>query len=642
MKNVIVVESPTKASKIQKYFNDGTKVISSYGHIYDLPKESISIDVKNNFKPNYKPLNGKEKTIKALRDFSKTYNVLLAADDDREGDAIAWHCGKVMKVKFSEKNRIIFHEISKDAILNSIQNVHKLNMNSVNAQQARRIIDRLVGYSLSPCLWKHIKTKKSGLSAGRVQSTVLKVLNEHENNINNYEPEYSYEFIGEFKFGKEDLTCELLFTTDEIDPMRIMNILKKDKLYKLHSLKNTEEKKYPGQTLITTTLQQFAQNELGFPIKMTMNIAQKLYENGKITYMRTDSTFISESFQKTIEKKIINDFSDEYYQKYTIKKKKVKGAQEAHECIRPTDINHELNDKWSDPEKKLYNLIKKKTIISHMKPAIYDIITVDLTNKNLEEIGLFQGKYRFIKFDGFLKYTNQQMDKKERPKITSKTEFKLMKCICKDNKTTPPAYFNESSLVKKLESLGIGRPSTYATIIDTILNRNYTIVKTIPEETFTIDLILLDEKNQIKIDKEEKKINSQKNKILLTGLGKEVLKYLEDNFSKIIDINFTSDIERDLDKIAEGECDWVTIVKKVYDSFYKDTKIQMSMRINHKYDMISLGDYEGFSVDIKEGKYGSYISYNNQNITLKYILKKKDKNEIKLNDAINLIKSKKK
>ena len=278
MKTVIVVESPAKAKKIQKFFKNDTIVTSSFGHIYDLSKKTISIDTENNFKPKYQPIDGKQKIIKSLKDLSNNNKILLAADDDREGDAIAWHCGKVMKLKTKDKNRIIFREVSEKAIKKAIENVHTLNMNSVNAQQGRRIIDRLVGFSLSPCLWKHIQTKKQGLSAGRVQSTLLSILKDHENEIENHESEYSYDFRGSFNFDQKNTECELLFEIEEIEPIEIMKILKKDRKYKIIESKESEEKKYPCQPLITSSLQQSAQNELGFPVKMTMDIAQKLFD----------------------------------------------------------------------------------------------------------------------------------------------------------------------------------------------------------------------------------------------------------------------------------------------------------------------------------------------------------------------------
>jgi len=641
MVTVIVVESPAKAKKIQKYFKDGTKVTSSFGHIIDLPKDKISIDIENNFKPNYQPIPGKSKIIKELRNLSKGNNILLAADDDREGDAIAWHCGKLMKLNFNENNRIIFREISEKSIKKSIQNVHKLNMNSVNAQQARRITDRLVGYSLSPCLWRNIETDKMGLSAGRVQSTLLKILKEHEDKINNYESEYEYEFNGKFNYDNNEINCELFFNDDNIEPLKIMNLLKKDKNYYLNKSEKTQEKKYPGLPLITSTLQQSAQNELGYSVKMTMDIAQKLFENGKITYMRTDSTYISEDFQKTIQQKIVKDYSIEYFQKYNSKKKKVKGAQEAHECIRPTDINHDLNDKWSETEKKLYNLIKKRTIISHMKPSVYNVLTIHLLNEKLKNIGIFKGKFKSLKFEGYLIYSNKDIKTESMIEIPKDSIFKLETCICKDIESQPPQYFNESTIVKKLETSGIGRPSTYASIISTILNRNYTSIKTIPEKNTEIDVIVLDKNNNISEKKEIKKINSQKNRIILTDLGKTVLNYLVKNFSTIVNVEFTSEIEKDLDKVSEGSLQWIDVVQKVYNSFYKEVQIQMKNKnpriISKKSTDIQLGKYKNIDVIIKEGKYGPYINYDNKNINLKYILQKKSKNSLKLKDVKDLI-----
>ena len=641
MKTVIVVESPAKARKIQGYFDDGTKVISSFGHIYDLPKDKISIDIENNFKPNYKPIHGKTKVIKELRDLSKDNHVLLAADDDREGDAIAWHCGKVMKVKFHEKNRIIFHEISKKAIQKAIQNAHTLNMNSVNAQQARRITDRLVGYSLSPCLWKNIQTNKIGLSAGRVQSTLLKILKEHEDEINNFEPEYSYDFNGEFVSDSNKINCELLFNIDEIEPIEIMNLLKEDRKFKLISSKKSEEKKYPGVPFITSSLQQSAQNELGFPVKMTMDIAQKLYENGKITYMRTDSTFISKDFQKTIEEKVVNEYSEKYYKEFSSKKKKVKGAQEAHECIRPTNINHELSEKWQDHERKLYNLIKKRTIISHMQPAIYDVLTIQLCNDIFQRIGIFKGKHKTLQFDGYLIYSNKDLKREKQLKINKDSLFHLTTCLCKDIESQPPQYYNESTIVKKLESSGIGRPSTYASIIATILNRKYTNVETLPEKEIEIDTFVLDSKDKITEKKDKKKINSQKNRIILTDLGKTVLDYLLKYFSTIVNVQFTSLIEQDLDRVAEGSLDWIEVVRKVYQSFYKEVEIQMKNEVpklqNKKPTDIDLGKYKNHDVIIKDGRYGPYLNYKGKNINLKYILQKKEKQSLTINDVKNLI-----
>ena len=379
----------------------------------------------------------------------------MAADDDREGDAIAWHCGKVMKVDFNENNRIIFHEISKQAILKSIENKHRLNMNSVNAQQARRIIDRLVGYSLSPLLWKYIKVNTKGLSAGRVQSTLLLVLKEHEESILNFKPKSSYEYQGEFK---DKLSCELILKKKE-EPEEILTNLIKDREYHIQKQYHAEEKKYSSNPFITSTLQQSAQSELGFAVKNTMNIAQKLYENGKITYMRTDSMNISSEFKNLLKDYILDKYGNDYYHEKNYNKK-VKGAQEAHECIRVTNVDEELNNKYTEYDRKLYQLIKKRTICSHMKPARYDILIYELSNNELSDKGYFKGIIKVLLFDGYLRYSHSELEIQDKIKDLSNEIYYLEECQCSRVFSKPPQYPNESSIVKKLEKSGIGRPST--------------------------------------------------------------------------------------------------------------------------------------------------------------------------------------
>ena len=428
MKRVIVVESPAKAKKISGFFKDGTIVTSSFGHIIDLPKDEISIDIENNFKPTYKTMPGKSKIVSSLRNYNKGYHILLAADDDREGDAIAWHCGKTMNVNFKEKNRIIFHEISKRAILESIENAHTLNMNSVNAQQGRRILDRLVGYSLSPLLWKHIQTDKLGLSAGRVQSTLLLILKNHEDSINDHTSEMDYKYCGNFT---DSLKTDLILKDKNILPNDILNILKIDKDYKIKKQEHVQEKKYSPFPLITSTLQRCAQSELKFTVKKTMNIAQKLYENGKITYMRTDSTNISSDFQAIL----CNHIKDKYGKEYYLPKnsnKKVKGAQEAHECIRVTNLDYRLNDNYSADDIKLYELIKKYTIVSHMKYALYDNHKIILNNNILSHKGSFIGQIKSLLFDGYLRYSDDKLEIKKEIKDLPDKIYRLKSCNCEE------------------------------------------------------------------------------------------------------------------------------------------------------------------------------------------------------------------
>ena len=639
MKTVIVVESPAKAKKISGFFKDGTIVTSSFGHIIDLPKDKISIDIENNFKPTYKTMPGKSKVVSSLRNYNKGYRILLAADDDREGDAIAWHCGKTMNVDFNEKNRIIFHEISKRAIQGSIENVHHLNMNSVNAQQGRRILDRLVGYSLSPLLWKHIQTDKKGLSAGRVQSTLLLILKQHEESINDHVSKDKYEYVGKFS---DSLKCDLILNTSE-KPESILNLLKSDKSYKIVKQTHKEEKKYSPNPLITSTLQRVAQAELGFKVKKTMDIAQKLYENGKITYMRTDSINISSDFQGILCNHIKKNYGKEYYLPKN-SNKKVKGAQEAHECIRVTSLDYKPNDKYSEDDIKLYELIKKYTIISHMKYAIYDNHTIILNNDNLREKGYFQGVIKSLLFDGYLRYNNDSLEIVKEVKDLQDKIYKLKSCNCEQVFSNPPGYLNESSIVKKLETSGIGRPSTYASLIATLYNRNYTEIKNIKGETREIQTYSLNGKNEIKGKSVKKKLPDQKFRILLTDLGKQVLEYLMNHFSMIINIEFTSLVERDLDRVSNGEIEWQTVVGKVYDSFKDTLNIQKSLNstksINKKVTKDkNLGEYKGEVVILKNGRYGPYLSYKTKNFTLQYLLEKNpcEYEEISLESVLDVI-----
>ena len=629
MKTVIVVESPAKARKIKTFFKDDTIVTSSFGHIIDLPKEKISIDIEDNFKPNYKTMSGKSKIVASLRNYNKGYRVLLAADDDREGDAIAWHCGQVMNVNFLEKNRIIFHEISKKAIHESINNVHCLDMNSVNAQQGRRILDRLVGYSLSPLLWTHIDSDVKGLSAGRVQSTLLLLLKQHEDSIASHKTSSEYKYSGNFT---DKLKCELILNVgggggeDTPDTLETLETLKHDKEYKIVKQEHKEEKKYSPYPLITSSLQRCSQGELGFKVKKTMDIAQKLYENGKITYMRTDSTNISSDFQGQLCNHIKESYGSQYYLPKN-SNKKVKGAQEAHECIRVTGFTS-LNDKYTTDDKKLYELIKKYTIISHMKYALYDNHQFILNNDTLKDKGYFQGQIKSLLFDGYLRYNNDDLTiLKEIVDIEDKI-YSLKDCFAEQVFTNPPSYLNESSIVKKLEMSGIGRPSTYASLIGTLYNRKYTEIKNIKGLSKDIQTYKLNSKNEIIEKSIHKKLPDQKFKILLTDLGKQVLEYLMNHFSMIINIEFTSMVEQDLDRVAKGEIEWHTVVGKVYDSFKDVLQIQKTLKSSKAGTSYNkervLGEYMSSPVILKDGRYGPYVSYNDKNHTLQYLLKDKE------------------
>ena len=637
--SLLIVESPAKARKIQKYLT-GTeyKVLSSYGHINGLDTDKLNQMLESNFTPIYKNAKDKSKVIKELKQSGKGKQIILAADDDREGDAIAWHCGNLFKTDYTKNNRITFNEISKKAILHSLDNKHKLNMNSVNSQRCRQLIDLMIGFKLSPLLWRHIESNVKGLSAGRVQSTLLRMLQEHESNIKNYEPEFTYDFTGtlqDVNDTKKQIECNFIISdeyyemNDTFNCQEILEIINKHRTFDVTDRKQTKEKRSPPQPFITSTLQQSAQNECGFPIKMTMDIAQKLYENGKITYMRTDSTFISPDFKEQIKRNIYETFGREYYREH--KQKKIKGAQEAHECIRPTDINTTLSDSYTDADKKLYNLILKRTITSHMKPAIYDVCKINLSNESTKAIGYYQGVTKSLFFEGFLKYSGQTKETKE--SFDDIQQCKLKETEIKETESNPPHYYNESSIVKKLESSGIGRPSTYASIVSTLYNRKYTVTKDIEGKLKEEPYHKLDDQGIIHTGIHKKTSGKQKKRIVLTDLGELVLKYLLTHFTNMICIEFTSQVESDLDLITKGETDFHTIIKKVYDAFNPIIIQQMNQKRLSK-DAVYIGNYE-----IKTGKYGPYLNHNGKNYGLSTYLSmtKKKQDELTEKDIEKVI-----
>ena len=603
--SLLIVESPAKARKIQTFLKtQDIQVLSSYGHINNLDTTKLDEMIDNKFTPMYKNLKDKSKVIKELKTAGKGKTIILAADDDREGDAIAWHCGNLFKTDFNQDNRITFNEISKTAIQRALETKHKLNMNSVESQRCRQLLDLMIGYKLSPLLWRHIQTSQKGLSAGRVQSTLLRMLQDHETTIKQYEPEYSYDFTGTLRdVSNTDRVLECDFhISDEyyesgFEPERVLEQFKLNKLFDCTDCKQTQEKRSPPQPFITSTLQQSAQNELGFPIKMTMDIAQKLYENGKITYMRTDSTYISPEFKQSLKQCITSKFGSEYYR--SPKQSKVKGAQEAHECIRPTNLDTELSDSYKDCDKKLYNLIKKRTITSHMKQAVYDVCKIKLSNSETRSIGYYEGKVKTLSFEGFLKYSGQTVE--EKISLEDIQQCELLETEIKESESNPPQYYNESTIVKKLESSGVGRPSTYASIVSTLYNRNYTVVKDIEGKPKKEPYYKLDASNTIVQGVHKTTTSKQKKRIVLTDLGETVLAYLIQHFSNMICIEFTAQVETDLDRISEGKTDFHTIIKKVYDSFYPIIQSQMKQRVIKK-DSKYIGDFE-----IKTGKYGPYV-----------------------------------
>jgi len=641
----LITESPAKAKKIQSFLDPKKYLVkSSCGHIIDLEKKKLSIDVNNDFKPTYKILSDKKEIVKMLKINAKNKITIIASDDDREGEAIGWHCSNTLNLNLNDNNRIVFREISKNAILQSLNNPKKININEVNAQQTRRIIDRLIGFKLSPCLWKHIKCNDYGLSAGRVQSALLNLLEEREIYIQNYDPDISLTIIGSFN---DNIKCEFIFNNDNynIDNDFIKNLFQKfilNKNFKILSNKKLKDKSYPKKPFITSSLQQSAQNELGFSVKNTMNLAQKLYESGFITYMRTDSIFISNEFQLKLNDFISKSYGKEYFQKP--KNKKIKGAQEAHEAIRPTNLYNDTSD-LDDYELKLYNFILKRTITSYMKPADYIIYHVKLINDNTNDIGYFLLKEKQLIFSGYLIYNNKNIKPDNDPSFQK--NYQLIECISSEKEDNKPPHYNESAIVNLLENTGIGRPSTYATIISTLDNRNYTIKKDIQSDNIQDSNIIL-KNNVISESIQTKKGNLQKQRIILTPLGIQVLNYLKEHFANILNKNFTCNIENDLDLIAKGDINHIDVIRKVYQSFIEIVDRQMNMK-SLKSSLKLLGEKQNKKIYIGNGKFGPYLQIINKdnmkkNVSIQKFIQYKQLSidSFDLNNAIEFLKYPKK
>lgn len=542
--NLIIVESPTKAKTISRFIGQNYKILSSYGHIRDLPKKNIGIDVENDFQPEYVIPEKAEKIVKELKQASqKATLVILATDEDREGEAIAWHISKILKLKQDDYQRIAFHEITKTAIEQALANPKKIDMNLVDAQQTRRILDRLVGYKLSPFLWKKVM---KGLSAGRVQSVAVRLIVDREREIKDFKPE-EYWTILALLFKNKDKKFEAklikidnkslpkpgIKTKEEKD--KILKDLK-DAEYKAIDVKKKEVQKYPGPPFTTSALQQEAARKLGFSAKQTMSLAQQLYEQGYITYHRTDSLNLSGEALKAAKKFIEKEFGKKYsLEAPRAYKNKYKGAQEAHEAIRPTQPDRQpqqIKPKLDLRQNKLYNLIWSKFIACQMAPACFDSVTADIQAKKC----LFRAIGSTLKFDGFLKVYSAKYKESELPSLNKEEALKLDKLIPEQHFTQPPARYTEASLIKALEDYGIGRPSTYAPIISTIQERGYT-------------------------EKDEQK------RFIPTEIGSIVTEMLKENFPKIVDVKFTAYLEKDLDKIAENKQNWLTVLKDFYKSF---------------------------------------------------------------------------
>lgn len=612
-KNLVIVESPAKAKTIEKYLGKEYTVKSSYGHIRDLVKKNSGIDVDNNYKPEYTILNDKKKIIAELKkDVKKAECILLASDEDREGEAIAWHLYEVLGLKNKNTKRIVFNEITKDAIKNAVDNPGDININLVNSQQARRILDRLVGFELSSVLWKKVKSK---LSAGRVQSVAVRLLVEREREIINFKPESSFKISAvflsvdndekNFKFSAELSTK---FKKEE----DVLNFLKslKNPVFTVEKIEKKPGKRSPAAPFTTSSLQQEASRKLGFPVGKTMRVAQKLYESGLITYMRTDSVNLSNLALSAAEKFIVSEFGEEYHKRRNYKTKS-KGAQEAHEAIRPTYIQNKTIKAAYD-EIRLYDLISKRTIASQMSDAQFEKTNVNINVSNNDYMFIASGEV--ITFPGFLKiYSDkiQDNDKEILPLLKKGQILQLEKIDAVQQYSKYPPRYSEAALVKQLEDKGIGRPSTYAPTISTIQNRGYVIKEN--REGVKKDFIHYIYKGDIKKNIESKQYGAEKGKLFPTDVAMVVTDFLTDNFENIIDYSFTANVEQEFDGIAEGKIVWY----KMIDKFYKDFHYKVEDTIKHAErktgeKILGTDPKSGKQVSVRIGRYGPVVQLGSQ------------------------------
>ena len=562
-KNLLIVESPAKKKTIQSYLGKDFIVESSVGHIRDLPKKgNKAIDIENGFAPNYVVSEDKKKIVKELQKCVKSADVVwLATDEDREGEAIAWHLTQALDLGNKKINRIVFNEITKEAIHSAIKKPKKINENLVNAQQARRVLDRLVGFELSPLLWKKIKR---GLSAGRVQSVAVRLIVERENEINKFESSSSFKIISRFKTENGEIfSCELNQKFNDIENVREFLINSSNFQHVLNKIEKKPSKRSPQAAFTTSTLQQEASRKLSFSVNRTMSVAQKLYEQGIITYMRTDSTNLSKTALDSIKDLVVNSYGSSFFAKRTYQTK-TKGAQEAHEAIRPTDFNLSKIDNDND-QNKLYRLIWERAVSSQMSDAQIERTTYKVNSFN--DKMFFQAKGEVVTFAGFL-----AINKSNNGSDTFLPSANISEPLNLDNLKSdevyakPPARYNEASLVRKLEDLGIGRPSTYASTITTVQKRNY-ILKENREGKIVKSKVLTLIENSVNETTTDKIIGAEKNKLFPTDTGEIVTKFLVKHFSKILDYSFTATVEDEFDLIAEGKKVWNEMIQNFYTGF---------------------------------------------------------------------------
>ena len=614
-KNLVIVESPAKAKTIEKFLGNDFKVMSSYGHIRDLKKKEMSINI-DTLQPEYEIPEEKEKLVKELKSSAKkAEKVWLASDEDREGEAISWHLCEVLGLDEEKTNRIVFHEITKPAILDAIEHPRHLDMNLVNAQQARRVLDRLVGFKLSPVLWRKVKP---ALSAGRVQSVAVRLIVEREREIQNFKSEPFYSINGIFAITNADgsqsevraLLASRFKSHEEVE--RFLEKCK-DATFKVESVSKKPMKRTPAPPFTTSTLQQEAARKLGFTVSQTMMVAQHLYENGRITYMRTDSVNLS-ALCINASKEEIKKLYGEEYSKPRQYRTSAKGAQEAHEAIRPTYMD-QTEVEGTSQEKKLYELIWKRTAASQMADAEIEKTTVNISIDGTDEQFIAQGEV--VKFDGFIKVYRESSDDDAQqeeeighllPPLKKGQELTRREIQATERFSQGPVRYTEASLVHKLEELGIGRPSTYAPTISTIQQREYVHKgdKKGEERTYTIDTL---KGKQVKQSLRKEMAGSDKGKLLPTDIGIVVNDFLMDHFTEIMDYNFTAKVERDFDKIAEGKEKWTSMMRSFYKSFEPVVEKTLNARQVHKAGERELGKdpKSGRPVFVKIGRFGPVV-----------------------------------
>lgn len=570
MKNLVIVESPAKAKTIEGFLGKDFTVKSSFGHIRDLPSKKLSVDVENNYAPDYVIPKDKESVVKELIKLSKSADLVwLASDEDREGEAISWHLKEALGLKEEKTRRIVFHEITKSAILNAVENPRTINTDLVNAQQARRILDRLVGYELSPVLWKKVKPN---LSAGRVQSVSVRIIVERERQIESFQANSAFRVLAYFNVDGMEVRAELSKRFDTIEETRAFIAGCENASFSVADLQKKPAKRTPAAPFTTSTLQQEASRKLGFGVTRTMRVAQDLYEQGSITYMRTDSVNLSDLALNAAKDEIVKLYGAEYAKtrKYSSKSK---GAQEAHEAIRPTYMDKK-EVKGDAAQQRLYDMIWKRTIASQMEDAKLERTTVNVSVSS-SEIG-FVAQGEVIVFEGFLKaYLEGTDDETEDtkgmlPNMTVGQDLDAAKVEGIERFSQPPARYTEASLVKKLEELGIGRPSTYAPTINTIISRNYVVKEGKEGVEREYGYILLDS-NGIKEEVKTEITGAEKVKLFPTDIGKVVTDFLVENFTEILDYNFTAQVEKEFDEIADGQKEWTSMIDAFYKPFHKTT-----------------------------------------------------------------------